>query len=290
MTLRRILFADDLSERAQRAGRRAVQLSGQTGADLEVVHVVEEAFPEPGAWGLPADVPNPAAQVREATEGRLRERSPDGVGAHRVVFGDSVGTLVRTADNEGFDVTVIGAHGQRFVRDWLVGTTAEQLVRHSLTPTLVVRQEPRGPYQRILVATDFSACADVALRRAAEWFGTEPLRLLHVLDTSPLERMRGAGVDERLVERHYEELVARSARDLDAAVTRAGLEAGSVTVDQRSGYPASVLQQLAEAEGVDLVVLGNHGRGRWGGLLLGSVAGRLLHALESDVLLVRSDD
>ncbi len=287
MSLKKILFASDLSERAARAGRRAVQLATDAGAELEALHVVEGVFPSAarlgGGGGEPADL------VRRAAEDELQESTPDFVAGVRVVFGNVVGELVRAADKDGVDLVTIGAHGRQFIKDWLVGTTAEQLVRHTQAPTLVVRNDPAGPYRRIVVATDFSECAGAALARAADWFGTGPLQVVHVLDTGPLERMRSAGVDELLVEKYYGELSDEAGEQLRAFVEQAGIALDDGQLEVRAGYPADTLHQAVDQLKPDLVVLGNHGRGRWGGLLLGSVATRLLHELDTDVLLVRSD-
>lgn len=287
MTLKKILFASDLSERAGRAGRRTAQLAADNGSQVDAVHVIEDRFPEPGAMGLPADVPDPTEQVRRNAEQALQQSVPGHQANIRVVFGDVVGELVEAADAEESDLVVVGAHGQQYVLDWVVGTTAEQLVRYSTRPTLVVRREPEGAYRRIVVATDFSSCADAALRCAAEWFGVDALKLVHVVDTGPLEQMQAAGVDPRFVERHYERQRSRARDELEQAVVRLGLDTARTKREQLAGHPASALERLVEAESPDLVVIGNHGRGRWSDMLLGSVAARLLHGLDTDVLCVR---
>ncbi|MCZ6869325.1 MAG: universal stress protein, partial [Gammaproteobacteria bacterium] len=55
------------------------------------------------------------------------------------------------------------------------------------------------------------------------------------------------------------------------------------------GNPASEIHRLSEAEGVDLVVMGTHGRHGLG-LLLGSTANAVLHGVKCDVLAVRIGD
>lgn len=53
------------------------------------------------------------------------------------------------------------------------------------------------------------------------------------------------------------------------------------------GDAADRICQVAESEGVDLVVLGTHDRGRWARLWFGSVSDRVVHDAPCSVLVVR---
>jgi nucleotide-binding universal stress UspA family protein len=61
----------------------------------------------------------------------------------------------------------------------------------------------------------------------------------------------------------------------------------SIAVVCEYGEVGTLLQELVQVRGVDLVVLGTEGRKGLAGLLLGSVAQRLLGGLAVDVLVVR---
>jgi nucleotide-binding universal stress UspA family protein len=54
------------------------------------------------------------------------------------------------------------------------------------------------------------------------------------------------------------------------------------------GHPIDALSRIAADRGVDLVVVGPHGRGRLESLLMGSVSEGLLHAVRSPVLVARA--
>src|SRR4029453_11201549 len=54
-----------------------------------------------------------------------------------------------------------------------------------------------------------------------------------------------------------------------------------------SNSPAAAIVEEAEEEGVDLIVLGTHGRGAIGHLLVGSVAERVVRTASCPVLTVR---
>ena len=70
------------------------------------------------------------------------------------------------------------------------------------------------------------------------------------------------------------------------AYARAGGLADIITQAAR-GEPAAEIVRVASERGADLIVMGTHGRGAVGSLLIGSVAQRVLHLAGVPVLLVR---
>jgi nucleotide-binding universal stress UspA family protein len=69
---------------------------------------------------------------------------------------------------------------------------------------------------------------------------------------------------------------------------RPALEAAGVAWEERilEGSPGEVVSEAAEAEKCDLIVMGSRGRTDLGGLILGSVTHRVLHAASVPVLVV----
>ena len=70
-----------------------------------------------------------------------------------------------------------------------------------------------------------------------------------------------------------------------AAARRSGLELVSTLGE--AGEPAAEITRVAEENGVDQIVMGTHGRGAVGSLLIGSVAQRVVHLAKVPVLLVK---
>ena len=141
---------------------------------------------------------------------------------------------------------------------------------------------------RILVPTDFSATADAALDYAfvlAERFGA-PIELLHVLDDPFV-------ADGMAAEAYISEApVLRSAMLRDAqerlrhrATTREGVT--HIDTEVLFGHGARTIAEYAAERGVDLIVMGTHGRTGFAHLLLGSVAERLVRTAPCPVLTVR---
>jgi nucleotide-binding universal stress UspA family protein len=146
------------------------------------------------------------------------------------------------------------------------------------------------PIKRILVPTDFSEPAAAALKWAttlAQEFDGQ-LYLLHVvpepyaypwgseLSTMPLTDILAQS--EQSAQERMRHLAAETHLPVDRVITRAVI---GTPVDQ-------ILATVAE-QNIDLVVLGTHGRGMVGHLLLGSVAERVIRRSPVPVLTLHGD-
>ncbi len=139
----------------------------------------------------------------------------------------------------------------------------------------------------VLVATDFSETSTSALnygREFARTFGAT-LHVLHVVENGLMwAGPEAAGIDFVQLQ---SELAADARRTLDGVVTaedRAQLKA--VTTVRAGNSPAFEIATYAKAEGVDIILVGTHGRGMIGHLLMGSVAEKLVRIAPCPVLTV----
>ncbi len=139
-------------------------------------------------------------------------------------------------------------------------------------------------YSHILFATDFSQESESAAQRAADLAQrcTARLSLIHVVEFSPLDY----GGEQMLpIEMDLEQELADEARK---RLERLGERMGAAKSDQHVeiGSTKNEILRVAAATGVDLIVVGSHGR-RGLALLLGSTANAVLHSAPCDVLAVR---
>jgi nucleotide-binding universal stress UspA family protein len=139
MTLKEILVPIDFSKTALQALNYAVPLAKQFGAKITLVHVVELPRLTPGIEYIGID-----ASESSLLEKRLKEIArralPPGVNSDIVVqLGSGYDTIVSVAKARGVDLIVITTHGYTGLKHVLMGSTAEQVVRHAPCPVLVVR-------------------------------------------------------------------------------------------------------------------------------------------------------
>ncbi len=136
----------------------------------------------------------------------------------------------------------------------------------------------------VLVGVDESACSQLALAWAAADAAKQklPLTIATVVD---LPRLADVPLSAELV--GTAEAAAR--RQVDAAVARGRAVVGDAPVEGRvlSGDTAAELTRLAA--GADEVVVGSHGSGRFGRLLIGSVGSRVAEHAPCPAVVVRGE-
>jgi nucleotide-binding universal stress UspA family protein len=143
--------------------------------------------------------------------------------------------------------------------------------------------------KKILVATDFSDPSAAALaygRELARNFGAQ-LTVVNVVDDV---LARSFGIDGGVMadpdlQRQFEE---SSRQQVNAAISdedRVQLKAEGVVLVSHS--PAAAITGFAREAGIDLIVMGTHGRGGMAHLLMGSVSERVVRTAPCPVLTVR---
>jgi nucleotide-binding universal stress UspA family protein len=208
----------------------------------------------------------------------------------RVVSGEDVAArLLELADEEDAELILLATHGRSGFDRWRLGSVADELVRASTRPVLVIRAgaaaAPTADVRlaRILVPLDGYAEAEAALApaRAIAAGGQAIIDLVHVV---PEMWSAVAGI------------AAGAARQLDAAAgdyldhVRTRL-VSDVSAESHvlHGSTATALLDYAESSGADLIAMSTHGRGGVARWALGSVADRVLHGTTHPLLLVRPD-
>ncbi|WP_311171101.1 universal stress protein [Halobellus ordinarius] len=143
-------------------------------------------------------------------------------------------------------------------------------------------------YDRILVPTDGSECADRAVEHAidlAAQYDAE-LRVLSVIDARDVSHSAPAiSVDQ------VEDTLRERAESVVEAVADRAAEAGvDVETAVEPGIPDDVITEYAGENDCDLVVMGTHGRTGLERYLLGSVTERTVRRSPVPVLTVRDTE
>jgi nucleotide-binding universal stress UspA family protein len=144
--------------------------------------------------------------------------------------------------------------------------------------------------KRILVPVDFSAASRAALWRAGELATAlgATIELLHVVDLPPPLHVISEGHVPLPPE--YRQDVLRSTEDhLKDWLETAQIPA-TIPRALGEGKPFVEIVKYAREHGVDLIVMGTHGRGGISHLLLGSVADKVIRTAPCPVMTVRADE
>jgi nucleotide-binding universal stress UspA family protein len=140
--------------------------------------------------------------------------------------------------------------------------------------------------KNILVPTDFSDCSDAAVRYGLELARTfdAAVHLLHVVQDPMTQPWAAEGYSVPLLE-VVEEWEKQAGQRLEQMVPPGDRARAHVTVTVASPYPE--ILRYAAAHAIDLIVMGTHGRGGVGHLLLGSIAEKVVRRSPCPVLTVR---
>jgi nucleotide-binding universal stress UspA family protein len=148
---------------------------------------------------------------------------------------------------------------------------------------------------KILLATDGSEDAELALRRAAELANSTNSEL-HVVHVRPkiLPHYPGYYVDPYIVEhpeREQEKLDKEAQRLLDTQAEKIRAAGGSTAQTHlRVGRTDEEIVALSEELGAGLIVMGSRGLGRMRRALMGSVSDSVVRHAHCSVLVVRKEE
>jgi nucleotide-binding universal stress UspA family protein len=150
---RRILVALDGSETSIRALTASLNLARQGGGRVRMVHVVEELAYLGGFDPYGASSGDLIKVIREngakVLANGLAAAQSAGVEADTVLydnFGERLPEAVADAAKQwNADLIVVGTHGRRGIGRVLMGSGAEQIIRLSPVPVLVIRSPETPP-------------------------------------------------------------------------------------------------------------------------------------------------
>lgn len=287
--LRQLLALTDFSASARHAAERAALLAKETGAALDLLHVIATGPMEQLqrlSGGLPAGVEEglidaARGELQHLAELLVRHRGV-APGIH-VAQGALLRSLMEQADQINPDLIVLGAQGVSYMRHFLLGSTAERMLRKTLQPMLVVKQHPHETYQRVLVPVDFSAASLPAIRLARTVAPEAEIVVLHAFEVPFEGKLQYAGVDEIEIARYRAVAHQEANAKLRDFVRDTGLSPESTTPLALYGDPSRRVIEQEHERDCDLIVVGKHGESLIENLL-GSVTKHVLVESRGDVL------
>lgn len=165
--IRKILYATDLSQNAYHALAYAVSLASRYGAELSMLHVIED-IPDfdnkvvgyISQQGWEAIKQRHEDEARSSLTGKLvqsrgpiedllgqlsntaRKNLPEQAfktGAILVQRGNPVEQILKQVNDQDFDLIVMGTHGHGVFADAMMGSTSRRVLRRCLKPVMVIR-------------------------------------------------------------------------------------------------------------------------------------------------------
>ncbi len=266
-----ILIAHDLSHQADVALRRAAQLANQHNARLTLLHVVET----PHSASELSNLRNSAQEIL----GRLASFNQCEA-VVRLEQGKPNEIILKLLSSEDVDLLVLGAH-HKTRPELFTGTNLDRLARLSTVPVLLAVNEDGSPYERGVVAIDFSLCACNAMRHAYQLLpNSAQLLALNIFGTS--SRLAKRDQEDRLEMQRL--LIGQLIVDESSSLPKAG---PTLEHEVLAGTLSGSLAEVISKRRPQLLALGRHNRGVLAQALLGSLAQHYLNKAPCDIMLVR---
>lgn len=149
--IERILCPTDFSELSIGAMKYAGLLAEKFGANLHVLHVVDQAYQYWMAMG-PETIPaGPTVEEMMATAQKqmdefVAQHGPRDLKADtEIISGRPFLEIIRIAKEKNVDLIVIGTHGRGALTQMLLGSVADKVIHKAPCPVLSVREPGQTP-------------------------------------------------------------------------------------------------------------------------------------------------
>jgi nucleotide-binding universal stress UspA family protein len=143
--LNRVLVPTDFSKFSEHALQYAVAFAEKFGAELHLLHVVQDlALLSPDAVGIAPPLAPSLQQLSGAVESAfdrlIQAHQLDRFGHRRELReGTPWSEIVRSAKENEVDLIVMGTHGHTGLAHILLGSVTDKVIRHSPCPVLTIR-------------------------------------------------------------------------------------------------------------------------------------------------------
>ena len=260
MGYRTIVVGTDGSITAVAAQRTAARLARRLRAELVIVSAYDPPrISRPMGEGL----------IQRAREAARREKVEATTELGR---GEPADLILEVANRRQADLVVVGNKGMGQATRIRLGSVPDRVAHAAECDILIVdtTRDPKpdgGTYRRIVAATDGSATASEAARKAFE-----------------LAMLVRAGVTLVYV---GDPIVGAITLEETTSTRPEGVKVDPILAE---GDPAEKIVQAAQAVEADLIVVGNKGMAGARRVFLGSVPNRVAHDATTDVLIAKTVD
>jgi nucleotide-binding universal stress UspA family protein len=300
---KKMLVPLDGSELAEVVLPYARELAGRLDLELTLLHVCETHNSE--SQFMCQSYIDHAAEILQgqSREVQVKTGAPSNVQvveAHtEVTTGHPAEEILGFAEGSKTDLILMATHGRSGVRRWILGSTADKVLRASKVPVWLVRANipeeivyDEWPKRVLLVPLDGSKFAESVLPHVealAKQRGMDEVNvtLLRVYEkpfvTADYPEPDWKEHVERMTD-HFKNEAAQYLTGIQERLTRAGLK---VKMEVLPGRPAEEIINYAQNNHPNLVVMATHGSSGPSIWEYGNIADKILRGTSSPIFLVR---
>lgn len=248
--MKKILVPCDFSKQAVNAFRMALDIAHQSKGTVHLLNIVElPVVSDPVA--MPAMnfevtlLEDLTENAEKKFEKLIQKHNTKGVKVvTNVQFGGVCGIILEYTREKKIDMVLMGSHGAVGLRELLMGSNAEKIVRKSPVPVLIVKNYYKGPIKNIVFpnSLDLEDQDDLISQiKVLQNFFKARLHIVWI--NTPVNFTTDQATNERL----------------DAFVKRYGLRDCTTNIFNHLNEEEGILQFRNIIKG-DMIAMGTHGR------------------------------
>jgi len=274
-----ILVAIDRSAMAEEALKRAISIAKEKDAQLIVMHVIESPFIE-------------SPFVQSIDEGEIKKSIIEQIdqlnteaNLKYILFvesGSASSSITLKAQKTKADLLIVGTHGKNDIKSNYFGSTTLKLIQNTHIPVLIVKNEAKNIYEKMLAPTNLSDYSKESILFANALFSTPSRKYLYAFVTvDELQALRyRISIEQQ--DKFKKELLLDAKTALEKFIKEVG-EGEMVLIDYRASINEDLLAYITKDK-ADLLVLGSKGVGNLNSFVFGSTASYLVQSSPIDVL------
>ncbi len=270
--MKKILVPTDFSSHAFTAVKVAADIARRTGAELYLLHIIELPGDASDAVRSGYDIPE-VLFFKNSAEKRLSEisLSPElnGLTVYQILkLGRTFSNVNEVAEENDANLIVMGSHGASGVKEMLIGSNTEKVVRSSNIPVLVIKEnESELNFNRVVFACDFMSENITPYQRIISFFEANNIKPHFLMINTP-NNFKSTHVANELINEFMNKLAIQ---DFEYTIYN--------DTDVESG-----ILNFTNNFGADLIAMGTHGRTGFSRLLNGSISEDLVNHSPLSVL------
>jgi nucleotide-binding universal stress UspA family protein len=260
--MKKILVPFDFSKPAIDAYRFALDIASDLKSVVQLIHVIElPVLGDAGAMSVLAFEEQLLNELKEKATHQFQKITEKYKSEHvkvmwNVVFGAPSKQITDVIKDQHIDLVVMGSHGASGLREYLLGSNAEKIIRKSPVPVFIIKSYSKGAIQNIVFPNilDLYDQEDLIIKvKTLQKFFKAHLHIVWI--NTPLNFTSDVITKQRLNEfAHYYKL---------------------------TDYTVNIFNHRNEQEGIiefaksvkgDLIAIGTHGRKGISHLINGSLA------------------
>lgn len=292
-----ILIPYDGSEASTAALDHGVAIAGTYDATVHLLHVVNVGTEIAATEMDDGEVMDTLTDVGQEVLSEAATRAEEAGVAYEQDLHEGIPyeAIGEYANDRAIDLTVMGTAGRSGVREHLLGSTTDRVLRRTDAPVLIVPDADtvgtnRESYEHVLAPTDGSENAERAAPYGAD-IAQHANATLHIVTVVDVQAEGGAfsvgGVSEEFIEQ-LEEQGHESVTQFANRVDQTDDTNLRKTVIQ--GSPHEALREYIDENEIDIVVIASQGTSSLASQHLGSVADRIIRSVDKPILVVPPAD